>query len=95
MPITTVIVPTFNRVHLFRETLAAALNQARPPSEVIVVDDGSTDSTLDGSAGGEAPEFVRNARAASKRARIRFIHRMAPLPNLGGIMAAKYFLFVG
>lgn len=45
MPTTTVIIPTFNRAHLLRATLDAVLSQTRPPSEIIVVDDGSTDST--------------------------------------------------
>lgn len=47
MPTTTVIIPTFNRAHLLRETLDAVVRQTRPPGEIIVVDDGSTDSTQD------------------------------------------------
>lgn len=41
----SVIVPTFNRADLLRETLQAVLNQTRMPDEVLVVDDGSDDHT--------------------------------------------------
>lgn len=41
----SVIVPTYNRVGLIGETLESILRQSLPPSEVIVVDDGSTDGT--------------------------------------------------
>ena len=41
----SVIVPTYNRARLLRETLNSILDQTRPPTEVIVVDDGSTDDT--------------------------------------------------
>jgi glycosyltransferase involved in cell wall biosynthesis len=41
----SVVVPTYNRATLIEETLAGILSQTRPPDEVIVVDDGSTDDT--------------------------------------------------
>jgi glycosyltransferase involved in cell wall biosynthesis len=41
----SVIVPTYNRADLITETLASILNQSHPPSEIIVVDDGSRDNT--------------------------------------------------
>jgi glycosyltransferase involved in cell wall biosynthesis len=44
---TTVIIPTFNRARLLREALDAVLSQTCRPGEIIVVDDGSTDSTQD------------------------------------------------
>lgn len=40
-----VIIPTYNRAHLVGQTVDSMLNQSRPPDEVIVVDDGSTDAT--------------------------------------------------
>jgi len=43
----SVLIPTFNRGHLLAETLDAVLSQTRPPDEVLVVDDGSTDSTTE------------------------------------------------
>ena len=41
----SVIVPTYNRAGLITETLDSILGQSHLPSEVIVVDDGSTDNT--------------------------------------------------
>lgn len=50
----SVVVPTYNRAGLIRETLATILGQTRPPDEVVVVDDGSTDGTADLLAGLDA-----------------------------------------
>lgn len=44
---TTVIIPTYNRAHLLKESLDSILNQTRQPDEIIVVNDGSTDGTAD------------------------------------------------
>ncbi len=41
----SVVVPTFNAGTLIETALKSALDQSRPPLEVIVVDDGSTDVT--------------------------------------------------
>ncbi|MCH7809363.1 MAG: glycosyltransferase family 2 protein [Chloroflexi bacterium] len=41
----TVIVPTYNRVALLQETLQSVLDQTYPVLEIIVVDNGGTDST--------------------------------------------------
>ena len=40
-----VVVPTHNRAGFLPETLDAILGQTRPPDEIVVVDDGSTDDT--------------------------------------------------
>lgn len=42
-PLVSIIVPLFNSSSTIAETLDSALNQAGPPFEVIVVNDGSTD----------------------------------------------------
>jgi len=42
----SVIVPVFNRESLISTTLNSLLNQTLPAGEIIVVDDGSTDSTV-------------------------------------------------
>ncbi|MGR9099043.1 MAG: glycosyltransferase [Gammaproteobacteria bacterium] len=41
-----VIIPAFNCERTVCQTLAALQNQSRPPDEIIVVDDGSTDGTF-------------------------------------------------
>ena len=43
----SVIIPTYNRAGLVNQTVQNVLSQSLPPSEVIVVDDGSTDNTVD------------------------------------------------
>jgi glycosyltransferase involved in cell wall biosynthesis len=43
----TVVVPTYNRAELLAQTLASVFAQDPKPCEVLVVDDGSTDATLD------------------------------------------------
>lgn len=47
MPTVSVIIPTFNRAWVLREAIDSALMQDFHDVEIIVVDDGSTDNTLD------------------------------------------------
>lgn len=44
-PFFSVIIPTYNRQHLFEIALNSVLNQTYKDFEVIIVDDGSTDQT--------------------------------------------------
>ncbi len=46
-PVVTVVVPTYNGQHFVADTLKSVLAQTQPSVELIVVDDGSTDSTCD------------------------------------------------
>lgn len=46
-PLVSVIIPTFNGQKHIRETLASVFAQSYRPLEIIVVDDGSTDSTAE------------------------------------------------
>jgi len=41
----SVVIVTLNRAHLLRDALASLMRQTRPPDEVVVVDNGSTDTT--------------------------------------------------
>lgn len=43
----SVIIPTFNRKYVLHRAIESVANQTRPPIEIIVVDDGSTDGTKD------------------------------------------------
>ena len=44
-PLFTIVIPCYNRGHLIKQTLSAALNQEFLNFELILVDDGSTDNT--------------------------------------------------
>ena len=71
----SVLVPTFNRRALVSETIDSVLRQTFPDYELFVIDDGSTDGTIDllksyGSRinvmqqRNQGPEVARNAAAA-------------------------------
>jgi glycosyltransferase involved in cell wall biosynthesis len=47
MPLISVIIPVYNGENTIRETIESVLNQTLQDLEVIVVDDGSQDSTLE------------------------------------------------
>ena len=42
----SVVIPTYNRPDMLREAIQSVLNQTRPASEIIVVDNGSFEETV-------------------------------------------------
>jgi glycosyltransferase involved in cell wall biosynthesis len=68
----SVVIPTYNRAKLLAEALASVKAQTRPPLEIIVVDDGSTDGTralLEAMGEKVRPIFQANHGAAAARNR--------------------------
>lgn len=47
MPLVSIVIPTYNRMHRLEECLHALIHQTYPYLEIIIVDDGSTDATRD------------------------------------------------
>lgn len=43
----SVVIPAYNRAHVIGETIDAIIAQSRPVDEIIVVDDGSVDNTVE------------------------------------------------
>ncbi|UXX80820.1 glycosyltransferase family 2 protein [Reichenbachiella carrageenanivorans] len=46
-PSTSVVIAVYNGEKYIKESIESVLNQTQPPSEIIVVDDGSTDTTAE------------------------------------------------
>jgi glycosyltransferase involved in cell wall biosynthesis len=79
----SLIIPAYNRADLIGHTLASLLNQTLPADEIIVVDDGSTDGTLE--AVEREFEVFRRQYSASSPSAIRH----PPLPHLRLIQQAN------
>ncbi|MBW3466597.1 glycosyltransferase family 2 protein [Arthrospiribacter ruber] len=47
VPIVSIIIPVYNKASYIRETLQSALGQAYPNTEIILVDDGSSDGSFE------------------------------------------------
>jgi glycosyltransferase involved in cell wall biosynthesis len=70
MPAVSVIIPTFNRWPLVREAVASVLAQSYRNFEVIVVDDGSSDGTVEKlSARRDHLKIIRQPRTGVSAAR--------------------------
>ena len=89
-PLISVIIPTKNRCTLLQETLASVQEQTYPLWEAIIVDDGSTDGTI---------EYLMNRCAQEPR--IRFLQRAGEIAGANvcrnqGVAAARgeYVIFL-
>ena len=72
MPFLSVVIPNYNRAALIGETLDNVFAQTRPPDEVIVVDDGSTDDSVKViERYGKRVTLIRQANAGPGAARNR------------------------
>lgn len=82
----TVIVPTYNREKTIKRCLDSILNQSYPVFEIIVVDDGSTDKTLD----------ILCREYSTKTVVIKQNHKGAQAARNEGIKAARgeYIVFL-
>ncbi len=70
-PDLSAVIPTFNRELLIGRAIESVLDQSVRPSEIIVVDDGSTDSTKDIVAGYGDVRYVAQTNAGPAVARNR------------------------
>lgn len=77
-PLVSIIIPTYNRAHLIKETLESVITQIYINWECIVVDDGSTDNT---------EEIFKHYILKDKR--IKFHKRPSNLPK-GGNSCRNY-----
>jgi glycosyltransferase involved in cell wall biosynthesis len=79
-PLISIIIPTYNRSHLIRETLDSILAQTYTNWECIVVDDGSTDAT-----GKVISEYIKRDN--------RFHYHQRPAGNRKGANACRNYGF--
>lgn len=77
-PLVSIIIPTFNRVHLIRETLDSVVAQTYTNWECIIVDDGSTDSTEE-----VVNTYVKNDE--------RFHFKKRPIDSVKGANSCRNF----
>lgn len=77
----SVVIPVFNGAELIGEALDSVIGQTRPPEQVILVDDGSTDGTESAVRRFAGVEYVRQANAGAAAAR-----------NAGARLATRPFL---
>ncbi len=79
-PVVSVVIATYNRAQLLRETIDSVLNQRFQDFELIVVDDGSTDGTREvlGAYGARLRYFYQENRGPSAARNLGVRHARAP-----------------
>lgn len=69
-PTVSVVIPTWNSASYLAEAISSVLGQTRPPTEVLVIDDGShDDSPVIAASFGDPVRVVHQAHAGQGRAR--------------------------
>jgi glycosyltransferase involved in cell wall biosynthesis len=69
-PTVSALIPTYNAGHLVVRAIESVLAQSSPASEIVVVDDGSTDDTAERVAAfGESVRYVAQPNAGASAAR--------------------------
>ena len=76
LPTVSVIIPLYNAESFIAEAIESVLGQTRPPQQVIIVDDGSTDGSADVARRyGQHIELVQQPNAGGASARPRALGR--------------------
>ena len=78
----SVVVCTYNGEKFLREQLQSILEQTRPPDEIIISDDGSSDSTLD------IVDEIRASATSNNSQRWRVLTRETPVGVSGNFASA-------
>jgi glycosyltransferase involved in cell wall biosynthesis len=69
-PLISVVIPAYNRERTIGRAIESALGQSRPPAEILVVDDGSTDGTAEAIAAyGNHVRYVHQPNGGASAAR--------------------------
>jgi glycosyltransferase involved in cell wall biosynthesis len=79
LPLVSILIPTWNRPQLFRETFFSALNQSYPNIEVIVCDNGTNEETYEfmmDYVENKRVTYFRNKAAKSKRENFLAFYRL-------------------
>ena len=66
-----VVIPTFDRLELLRETLRSVEGQERPATRIVVVDDGSSDGSAEWAESETSATVLRNPEGGWGPARAR------------------------
>lgn len=68
-PAVAVVIPCFNQAHYLAEAIESVLGQTRPPTELVVVDDGSEDNSYEVAGRYEAVRRMRQPNEGVAAAR--------------------------